>query len=87
MIEMKKNLMKSTILLIGFISFSVFASSTGISGTWETIDDRTGQKKAIVQLYEKDGKIEKVTKKVSGKWKEINLPASSQKVLLNKCSN
>lgn len=58
MIEMKKKLMKSTIFLMGFISFGVFASTKGILGTWETIDDRTGQKKAIVQLYEKDGKIE-----------------------------
>ncbi|MFT5120564.1 MAG: hypothetical protein ACI9MD_001662 [Psychrobacter glaciei] len=38
------------------LSTSVFAAS--LNGTqWQTIDDRTGEKKAIIQLNESNGKV------------------------------
>lgn len=36
---------------------SLFAAdNTSIVGKWKTIDDKTGEPKAIVEIYEKDGK-------------------------------
>ncbi len=35
---------------------SAFAEDTSIVGKWKTIDDKTGEPKSIVQIYEKDGK-------------------------------
>ncbi|MCD1278821.1 DUF2147 domain-containing protein [Psychrobacter sp. CCUG 69069] len=38
------------------LSTSVFAAS--LDGTqWQTIDDKTGEKKAIIQLYENNGRV------------------------------
>lgn len=38
------------------LSTSVFAAS--LNGTqWQTIDDKTGEKKAIIQLNESNGKV------------------------------
>jgi uncharacterized protein (DUF2147 family) len=47
--------------MLKFISFSLFfwigllAYSQSCSGLWITIDDATGYKKSIVELYKKDG--------------------------------
>jgi len=54
-----KNMLKFSILpvlfYLCFISFA-FADDTSIVGKWKTIDDKTGEPKSIVQIYEKDGK-------------------------------
>lgn len=42
-----------TILLSTIGSSHLWAKSASIVGLWETIDDRTGQKKAIVKIYQK----------------------------------
>lgn len=55
---MKKNCHKTITFLIGLIIAPIFAHAKGITGLWETIDDRTSQKKAIVQLSKKDGKLQ-----------------------------
>lgn len=44
-----KTLITITILCIQFI-----AHSQSIKGRWETYDDKTNEKKAIVEIYEKD---------------------------------
>lgn len=51
--------MKKLILFISLlVSFSVLAEEFTPVGTWLTIDDRTGKKKSIVQVYENNGKLE-----------------------------
>ncbi len=54
-----KNMLKLLILPVlfslCFISSS-FAQDASIVGKWKTIDDKTGDPKSIVQIYEKDGK-------------------------------
>ena len=55
---MNKIFHKTITLLCFFISFQGYASSKGILGLWDTIDDKTGEKKAVVELIEKDGKSE-----------------------------
>jgi uncharacterized protein (DUF2147 family) len=66
-----KNLLKCSILIILFslyFSGSVFAQTpsdtTGsIVGKWKTIDDKTNEPKAIVEIYQEDGKyFGKITK-------------------------
>lgn len=48
--------------MLGFllisISYASHAANLSLTGLWETIDDRTGDKKAIIKLIEKNGKIE-----------------------------
>lgn len=44
------------ILLSGFMSFTLMAQKT-CSGKWTTIDDNTGKKKSIVELYKVDSKL------------------------------
>jgi uncharacterized protein (DUF2147 family) len=51
---MKKNTF-NTILIFFFAIF--FAQSQTVVGKWKTIDDETGRAKAIVEIYEKSGKI------------------------------
>lgn len=38
-----------------FVLFSLSTSAQSIFGKWKTIDDRTGNPKAIIQIYEEDG--------------------------------
>lgn len=38
-----------------FILFSMGCSAQSIFGKWKTIDDRTGNPKAIISIYEEDG--------------------------------
>ena len=42
------------LLLFNHVSF---AAAPSITGLWETVDDRTGQKKAVVSLYIKNKKL------------------------------
>ncbi|MCG3882397.1 DUF2147 domain-containing protein [Psychrobacter sp. Ps3] len=45
-----------TLTAAALLSTSVFAAS--LDGTqWQTVDDKTGEKKAIIQLNEKGGKV------------------------------
>ena len=55
------------VLIIAHTSHAKCIQS-GISGLWDTIDDRTGQKKALVLLKENDGKVVGQIKKVY--WKK-----------------
>lgn len=45
---------KVSLLFVMLLSMN-FASSQSIFGKWKTIDDRTGNPKAIINIYEKDG--------------------------------
>lgn len=50
---MKKNIL----LTILALCFSVIAIAQSPIGTWKTIDDKTGETKSWVEIYEKDGKL------------------------------
>lgn len=44
-------------LVIGLMMTApALADDTSIVGKWKTIDDKTGEPKSIVEIYEKDGK-------------------------------
>ena len=47
--------MRNKILLLSILSCTAWASSQSVFGKWKTIDDRTGNPKAIISIYEKDG--------------------------------
>ena len=40
-----------------FVLYSLCISGQGITGTWKTIDDETGEPKSIVRIYEKNQKV------------------------------
>lgn len=61
-----------------FIFLSLSMQSQSVLGKWKTIDDETGQAKAIVEIYEKSGKI-------YGKIDEILNPIHKKSVC-NNCS-
>lgn len=44
-----------TIVLICFVCFGHILSGQSVFGKWKTIDDRTGNPKGIINIYEKDG--------------------------------
>ncbi|MFA5904414.1 MAG: DUF2147 domain-containing protein [Desulfobacula sp.] len=44
------------VLYFLFIGSLFAADNTSIVGKWKTIDDKTGEPKAIVEIYEKNGK-------------------------------
>ncbi|MDH5597911.1 MAG: DUF2147 domain-containing protein [Cyclobacteriaceae bacterium] len=46
-----------TITLITFLSFFAQAQNNGVFGKWVTIDDETGDKKSVVEIYERNGKV------------------------------
>jgi len=48
---------KITNLLIMFVLASLSTYAQSVTGKWKTIDDKTGEDKSIVEIYEKDGKI------------------------------
>ncbi|MDQ5884658.1 MAG: hypothetical protein QG556_998 [Pseudomonadota bacterium] len=55
---------KTYVYGILFIFSLVSQSFASIVGLWETIDDRTGQKKAVVRIYKKNDKYFAVIVKV-----------------------
>mgnify|MGYP006397591209 FL=1 len=66
-----------TLTAAALLSTSVFAAS--LDGTqWQTVDDKTGEKKAIIQLNEKGGKV-------SGKIIKV-LDKQKAKAVCTKCS-
>ena len=51
---MKKNI---TFSLVVFFTIVFNAQSQNVLGKWKTIDDKTGEIKSIVEVYEKSGKV------------------------------
>lgn len=47
--------MKNEVLLLVLLFCTSWVSSQDVFGKWKTIDDRTGNPKAIIDIYEKDG--------------------------------
>ncbi|MFN4027119.1 MULTISPECIES: DUF2147 domain-containing protein [Flavobacterium] len=46
-----------TYLILGFLLISQSSFSQTILGKWTTIDDETGNKKAVVEVFEEQGKF------------------------------
>ncbi|QCX00310.1 DUF2147 domain-containing protein [Aggregatimonas sangjinii] len=44
-------------VLIATLFFATVGNSQSIFGKWKTIDDRTGNPKAIIDIYEEEGKM------------------------------
>lgn len=64
-----------SLLILFFISLSVFAQVNQIVGRWKTIDDKDGSEKSIVYIYKTPdgkyaGKIEKLIKVTQNTCKE-----------------
>jgi uncharacterized protein (DUF2147 family) len=49
--------MKLKVLLIFLFLFGQISFAQNFLGKWKTIDDETGKEKAIVEIFEKQGKI------------------------------
>lgn len=50
---MKKILLTSAFCLLG----TFYMNAQNVVGKWKTTDDKTGEDKSIVEIYEKDGKV------------------------------
>ena len=50
--------MKKNILLIVSILFCMISANAQIIGKWKTVDDEDGVEKSIVEIYEKNGKLQ-----------------------------
>src|SRR6187431_2810077 len=72
--KMKKNI---TFSLVLFFTIVFNVQSQNVLGKWKTIDDKTGEIKSIVEVYEKSGKV-------YGKVVEI-LRADHKKDVCSKC--
>lgn len=48
--------LKNSLVLL-FVLFFQIVQSQSFLGKWKTIDDETGKEKAVVEIYEVDGKI------------------------------
>ena len=48
---------KSITVLTLFISIVFYGQNHAVTGKWRTIDDQSGKAKAIVEIYERSGKI------------------------------
>jgi len=60
-------------LLTLFLCCSTISFGQSIFGKWKTIDDRNGQPKAIIDIYEKSGKMYGKVVKIVEKGKENSL--------------
>ena len=47
----------SRLLLLSMLLATSIGTSQSVFGKWKTIDDRTGNPKAIIDIYEEDGKM------------------------------
>lgn len=48
---------KILLLSVFLLSIAGIVSAQDVCGEWKTIDDKTGNEKSIVKIYEKNGKI------------------------------
>jgi len=65
--------LQSKIITMMCLLMVAVGSSQNIFGTWKTIDDRTGNPKAIIDIYEQDGKMYGKVVKIVEKGKENSL--------------
>ena len=54
---MLKTAINLLFLLFTIVTIPVFAQNSAIIGQWQTIDDKTGKPRSIVEIYEQAGKI------------------------------
>ncbi|MBQ4914866.1 DUF2147 domain-containing protein [Maribacter sp. MMG018] len=61
---------KKYILVLFLVCFANYVSAQSIFGKWKTIDDRTGNPKGIINIYEKDGLMYGFVEKILEEGKE-----------------
>ncbi len=49
--------MNKIIAVLLFSLLTTFSYAQSVFGKWQTVDDETGEKKSIVEIYQKDGKV------------------------------
>ena len=55
---MKKHLIPFLSIVLYIMSISVsYGQNNGVLGKWITIDDETGDRKSVVEIYERNGKV------------------------------
>ena len=75
---------KDKILIAILVMLSISINAQTIFGKWKTIDDRSGIEKSIVEVYEEEGKVYGVIRKVLEKGKENALCIKCDGELKNK---
>lgn len=55
---------KAHVLALMWSLFSTLAHAEGLTGVWETINDRTGQIEALVRITDRQGHIEGTVEKI-----------------------
>ena len=50
--------MKESILLIVVLLAAVISADAQIIGMWKTVDDEDGEEKSVIEIYEKNGKLQ-----------------------------
>lgn len=63
---------KSALILL-FLCFTSFVTAQTVFGKWKTIDDRTGDPKGVIRIYEKQGKMYGYVEKILEEGKEDSL--------------
>lgn len=61
------------LMLVCLISFGHILSAQSVFGKWKTIDDRTGNPKGIINIYEKEGLMYGFVEKILEPGKENSL--------------
>lgn len=74
-------MLKKTLFTFAFLCFTAFnlSAQDEVLGNWVTIDDETGEKKSVVEVYKKDGEV-------FGKIVEILRPTSDNPIC-EKCKD
>ncbi|MEL7268981.1 MAG: DUF2147 domain-containing protein [Bacteroidota bacterium] len=54
---MKKEMRNRLVLVVGLVSCGFQLSAQTVFGKWKTIDDTSGEAKAIVEVYQKDNTL------------------------------
>lgn len=44
-------------IIVVLCSIQLFGQTKDVTGTWTTVDDNTGEHKATVEIYKRDGKV------------------------------
>ncbi|QCE39954.1 DUF2147 domain-containing protein [Psychroserpens sp. NJDZ02] len=76
--------MKKISFIVIIMLFSFSAGAQTILGQWKTVDDETGAKKSIVEIYKKDGKVFGKIIEIFDEKKRANLCAKCEGADYNK---
>lgn len=55
--ETRPNRMKTPLLTTAGLLGTLALAAQSATGTWQTIDDKTGEARSLIEIYERDGKL------------------------------